>query len=70
MSITKRWVSNGLGNPFTIYLSNHHWGAETGNKPTTDRSKLGTKRHILTDKNCIPLYAVISTLPGFMTVTW
>lgn len=31
----------------------------TGNNPT-DRSKLGTKRHILTDKNGIPLSAVIS----------
>jgi len=30
----------------------------TGNNPT-DRSKLGTKRHILTDKNDIPLSAVI-----------
>ena len=32
----------------------------TGNNPTTDRSKLGTKRHILTDKNGIPLSVVIS----------
>lgn len=32
----------------------------TGNNPTTDRSKLGTKRHILTDKKGIPLSAVIS----------
>ena len=32
----------------------------TGNSPT-DRSKLGTKRHILTDKNGIPLSAVISS---------
>ena len=31
----------------------------TGNNPT-DRSKLGTKRHILTDKKGIPLSAVIS----------
>ncbi len=31
----------------------------TGNNPV-DRSKLGTKRHILTDKNGIPLSAVIS----------
>ena len=30
-----------------------------GNNPT-DRSKLGTKRHILTDKKGIPLSAVIS----------
>ena len=32
----------------------------TGNNPT-DRSKLGTKRHILTDKKGIPLSAVISS---------
>ena len=32
----------------------------TGNNPT-DRSKLGTKRHILTDKEGIPLSAVISS---------
>jgi len=36
-------------------------GAKTGNNPTTDRSKLGTKRHILTDKKGIPLSAVISS---------
>lgn len=34
-------------------------GAKTGNNPT-DRSKLGTKRHILTDKKGIPLSTVIS----------
>ena len=32
----------------------------TGSSPT-DRSKLGTKRHILTDKQGIPLSAVISS---------
>ncbi len=32
----------------------------TGNNPT-DRSKLGTKRHILTDKKGIPISAVISS---------
>ena len=32
----------------------------TRNNPT-DRSKLGTKRHILTDKKGIPLSAVISS---------
>jgi len=32
----------------------------TGNNPT-DRSKLGTKRHILTDKNGIPLSTIISS---------
>jgi transposase len=35
-------------------------GAMTGNSPT-DRSKLGTKRHILTDKNGIPLSTVITS---------
>jgi transposase len=34
-------------------------GAKTGNNPT-DRSKLGTKRHILTEKKDIPLSVVIS----------
>lgn len=32
----------------------------TGNNPV-DRSKLGTKRHILTDKNGIPLSAIITS---------
>src|SRR6476620_3268520 len=32
----------------------------TGSNPT-DRSKLGTKRHILTDKKGIPLSAIISS---------
>ena len=32
----------------------------TGHNPT-DRSKLGTKRHILTDKDGIPLSAVITS---------
>jgi putative transposase len=32
----------------------------TGHNPT-DRSKLGTKRHILTDKKGIPLSVVISS---------
>ena len=32
----------------------------TGNNPT-DRSKLCTKRHILTDKNGIPISVVISS---------
>jgi len=32
----------------------------TGNNPT-DRSKLGTKRHVLTDENGIPISAVISS---------
>jgi len=33
----------------------------TGSNPTTDRSKLGTKRHILTDEKGIPLSAVITS---------
>jgi hypothetical protein len=34
----------------------------TGHNPTTDRrSKLGTKRHILTDKEGIPLSAIVIT---------
>ena len=32
----------------------------TGNNPA-DRSKLGTKRHILTDKNGIPLSTIITS---------
>jgi len=32
----------------------------TGSNPTADRSKLGTKRHILTDKEGIPISVVIS----------
>jgi transposase len=32
----------------------------TGNNPT-DRSKLGTKRHVLTDKNGIPLSVIITS---------
>jgi hypothetical protein len=31
----------------------------TGHNPTTNRSELGTIRHILTDKDGIPLSAVI-----------
>jgi hypothetical protein len=33
----------------------------TGHNPTIDRSKLGTKRHILTDKKGIPLSAIVIT---------
>ncbi len=36
-------------------------GAMTGSNPTVNRSKLGTKRHILTDNNGIPLSVVISS---------
>jgi putative transposase len=38
----------------------------TGNNPT-DRSKLGTKRHILTDINGIPLAVVITPASTLMT---
>jgi hypothetical protein len=38
----------------------------TGNNPTADRSKLGTKRHILTDKKGIPLSIVISSANTLM----
>jgi putative transposase len=33
----------------------------TGHNPTTDRSKLGSKRQILTDKDGIPLSTVITS---------
>jgi putative transposase len=33
----------------------------TGHNPTTDRSKLGSKRHILTDKDGIPLSTFITS---------
>ena len=32
-----------------------------GHNPTIDRSKLGTKRHILTDKEGIPLSTIITS---------
>ena len=35
--------------------------AKTGNNPTTERCKLGLKRHILTDKYEIHLSVVISS---------
>jgi hypothetical protein len=45
----------------------------TGNNPT-DRSKLGTKRHVLTDKNGIPLSAVMSSAnalsPNSIYLAW
>ena len=44
-------------------------GAMTGNNPT-DRSKPGTKRHILTDKKGIPVSAVIYPLPALMISNW
>jgi hypothetical protein len=38
-----------------------------GNNPTDRRSKLGTKRHILTDINGIPLAVVITPASTLMT---
>jgi hypothetical protein len=38
------------------------WGAITvGSNPTADRSKLGTKRHSLTDKDGMSLSAIITS---------
>ena len=55
-------VSIGHGNPsivYYIYKVSFRGGAMTGNN-LTDRSKVGrTKRHILTDKNGIPISVVI-----------
>jgi Transposase DDE domain len=44
---------------YSIYKFPLGW-VMTGNN-STDRSKLGTKRHILTDKQGIPLSAAISS---------
>ena len=43
----------------TVRLSRHLWGDKTGCNPT-DRGKLGTKRHVIADKNGIPLSVVIT----------
>src|SRR3954452_23292359 len=50
------WIWQSLD---SISIKSPLGGAMTGNNPT-DRSKLGTKRHILTDKNDIPPSAVIT----------
>lgn len=47
-------------NRFYIYKVTFRWDMTGGNNPV-DRSKLGTKRHILTDKEGIPLSVVISS---------
>ena len=52
-----KWTWQSLD---SISIKSPLGGAMTGNNPT-DRSKLGTKRHILTDKKGIPLSAVISS---------
>jgi hypothetical protein len=44
---------------FYIHKVSFSVGDKTGNNPT-DRSKLGTKKHILTEKKGIPLSVVIS----------
>ena len=44
----------------SISIKSTFRGAMTGSNPT-DRSKLGTKRHILTDKDGIPLSTVITS---------
>src|SRR3954451_9086523 len=52
-----RWTWQSLD---SISVKAHSGGgAMTGNNPT-DRSKLGTKRHVLTDKNGIPLSAALT----------
>ncbi|MER5176114.1 MAG: transposase [Candidatus Nitrosocosmicus sp.] len=38
-----------------------HLGGKTGSNTTIERSKLGTKRHILTDKNGVPLSDLITS---------
>ena len=62
-TIESLWQRSGYQLDLAIYWFYIHKvafrGAKTGNNPT-DRSKLGTKRHILTDKNGIPLSTVIS----------
>ena len=52
-----KWTWQSLD---SISIKSPLGGAMTGSNPT-DRSKLGTKRHILTDKKGIPLSVVISS---------
>jgi hypothetical protein len=42
-------------------------GDLTGGPNPTDRDKLGTKRHVLTDKKGVPLSVLSSQLPILMT---
>ena len=51
------WIWQSLD---SISIKSPLGGAMTGNNPT-DRSKIGTKRHILTDKQGIPLSAIITS---------
>ena len=52
-----KWMWQSLD---SISIKSPLWGTMTGSNPV-DRSKLGTKRHILTDKKGIPLSAAISS---------
>ena len=56
MGINWTWQSR-----FHIHKVAFRGAMTAGNNPTIDRSKLGTKRHILTDKKGIPLSVVISS---------
>jgi hypothetical protein len=57
------WIWQSLD---SISIKSPLGGDMTGNNPTADRSKLGTKRHILTDKKGIPLSIVISSANTLM----
>ena len=52
-----KWIWQSID---SISIKSPLGGAMTGSNPV-DRSKLGTKRHILTDKKGIPLSAVITS---------
>ena len=52
-----KWTWQSLD---SISIKSPLGGTMTGNNPA-DRSKLGTKRHILTDRDGIPLSAVITS---------
>ena len=52
-----KWTWQSLD---SISIKSPLGGAMTGSNPV-DRSKLGTKRHILTDKEGIPLSVVASS---------
>ena len=53
-----KWVWQSLD---SISIKSPLGGAMTVGSNPTDRSKLGTKRHILTDKKGVPLSAVITS---------
>jgi hypothetical protein len=54
-------LSTNLCKLVYIYKVTFSGGDMTVGSSPTDRSKLGTKRHILTDKQGIPLSAIISS---------